>query len=253
MRSLPVFLRLSGRAVILLGEGDAAAAKRRLLEQAGARIVGEAATAALAIVAIDDAAAAGAAIARLKARGILVNAVDRPEDCDFTLPAIVARDPVLIAIGTGGVSAGLAAAMRQHLEAWLPATLGTLATRLHELRAAMRQRWPDAGERRRALAAALAAGGALDPLGGGMADVAGWLDGAGPAAVAALVAIRLRSADPDDLTLREARLLARADRIHHAAAVPPAVLARARADAARTTAPPPRDPPIGLAIDLDFA
>lgn len=252
MHSLPVFLRLSGRAVILLGDGEAAAAKRRLLEQAGARIAGEEAPAALAVVAIDDAARAGAAIMRLKARGILVNAVDRPEDCDFTLPAIVAREPVLIAIGTGGASAGLAAALRQRLEAMLPATLGTLATRLLAARGAIRARWPHAGERRRAIAAALAAGGTLDPLGDGVADVAAWLDAAGTPA-RALAAIRLRSADPDDLTLREARLLAQADRIHHGAAVPPAILARARADAMRTAAPPPRDPVAGLTIDLDFA
>src|SRR5690606_12354082 len=39
MHSLPIFLRLSGRPVILLGEGEARAAKARLLERAGAEIV----------------------------------------------------------------------------------------------------------------------------------------------------------------------------------------------------------------------
>ncbi|MET0270170.1 MAG: NAD(P)-dependent oxidoreductase, partial [Sphingomonas sp.] len=121
MHSLPLFVRLNGRPVILLGEGEVAAAKRRLLERAGARLVGEAEQAALAIVAIEDEAAAQAAVARLKARGILVNAVDRPALCEFTLPAIVDRDPVLIAIGTGGASAGLAAGLRQRLEGLLPA------------------------------------------------------------------------------------------------------------------------------------
>jgi uroporphyrin-III C-methyltransferase/precorrin-2 dehydrogenase/sirohydrochlorin ferrochelatase len=77
MHSLPVFIRLSGRPVILLGDGEAAGAKRRLLERAGAQIVGEEAKAALAIVAIEDDDDAEAAIARLKARGVLVNAVDR--------------------------------------------------------------------------------------------------------------------------------------------------------------------------------
>jgi uroporphyrin-III C-methyltransferase/precorrin-2 dehydrogenase/sirohydrochlorin ferrochelatase len=99
MDSLPVFLRLRGRPVILIGEGEAAAAKRRLLERAAARIVGEEAEAQLALVATD---APDAVVARLRARGILVNTTDRPDLCDFTLPAIVDRDPVLIAVGTSG-------------------------------------------------------------------------------------------------------------------------------------------------------
>jgi uroporphyrin-III C-methyltransferase/precorrin-2 dehydrogenase/sirohydrochlorin ferrochelatase len=113
MKSLPVFLALTGRAVILTGKGEAADAKRRLLERAGARIVGEGDEAAIAIVADGD----DATVARLKARGVLVNATDRPDLCDFTLPAIIDRDPVLIAIGTGGASAGLAKALRQRIAA----------------------------------------------------------------------------------------------------------------------------------------
>ena len=105
LRSLPLFVRLDGRPVILLGEGEPAAAKGRLLARAGAVPVGEAADAALAIVAIEDEAEALAAIARLKARGVLVNAVDRPSQCDFTLPAIVDRDPVIVAIGIADRSA----------------------------------------------------------------------------------------------------------------------------------------------------
>jgi uroporphyrin-III C-methyltransferase/precorrin-2 dehydrogenase/sirohydrochlorin ferrochelatase len=77
LQSLPLFVRLDGRPVILLGEGEAADAKRRLLDRSGAEVVGENAAAALAIVAIDDEEEALAAVARLKARGILVNAVDR--------------------------------------------------------------------------------------------------------------------------------------------------------------------------------
>ncbi|SFP95851.1 precorrin-2 dehydrogenase/sirohydrochlorin ferrochelatase family protein [Sphingomonas rubra] len=246
LHSLPLFVRLHGRPVILLGEGDAADAKRRLLARAGAAIVGEDAPAALAIVAIDDEAEALAAVARFKARGLLVNAVDRPDHCDFTLPAIVDRDPVIVAIGTGGVSAGLAAALRQRLEALLPSTLGALAHALQAGRGTLRARFPDAGERRRAIAAALAPGGSLDPLGDG--DPAAWL--ADPAAPAGdrTETIVLRSADPDDLTLREARLLASADRVFHDADVPPAILDRARADAARIVGSPRIMP--GLSIVL---
>lgn len=139
MHSLPLFVKLEGRPVILLGEGDAARAKRRLLERAGADVrVEESADAALAIVAIEEEGAARDAIARLKARGVLVNAVDRPALCDFTLPAIVDRDPVLVAIGTGGASAGLAKALRQRLEALFPASLGGLASALGNARTALR-------------------------------------------------------------------------------------------------------------------
>ena len=250
--SLPLFFAVAGRPVILLGDGAAAAAKRRLLERAGARIVGEEADAALAIVAIEEEAPAAAAVARLKARRILVNAVDRPALCDFTLPAIVDRAPVIVAIGTGGASAGLAAALRQRLEALLPASLGALATRLGQARAAIRARYPDGDARRRALGAALAAGGPLDPLAAQPEALDTWLQDHA-ADIAELVAIRLRTPDPDDLTLLEARLLGRADRVFHRPAVPPAILDRARADAERfPCAAPPDDPGPGLSIDLEM-
>ncbi len=253
LHSLPLFVRMAGRAVILLGEGEPAAAKRRLLERAGASIVGEEAAAALAIVAIEDDAEALAAIARLKARGVLVNAVDRPEQCDFTLPAIIDRSPVIVAIGTGGASAGLAAALRQRLEALLPATLGPLAERLHALRAAIRLAYPALDDRRRALGAAFAEGGALDPLRATPEAVGGWL--ATPDRPSdRFVTLRLRSADPDDLTLGEARALALADRIYHLASIPAAILDRARADAVRIAADaPPAVREAGLTVWMEWA
>lgn len=252
MHSLPVFLRLAARPVILLGDGEAADAKRRLLERNGARICDESAQASLAFVAIDDDDAAEAAIARLRARGILINATDRPEHCDFTLPAIVDRSPVLVAIGTGGASAGLAKALRIALETLLPARLGTLATALAEARGKLRARWPDPRTRRLALDAALSPGGLLDPLGEPIA-VDDWL-AQEMVTENALVSLSPRSADPDDLSLREARLLGRADRIYHPPHLPSAILARARADAARIPcdAPPASVPPglsLWLAID----
>lgn len=247
MHSLPVFLRLNGRSVILTGEGEAADAKRRLLERAGARIVGEDnAEARIAIVSDGDAATAE----RLRARGVLVNATDNPDLCDFTLPAIVDRDPVLIAIGTGGASAGLAKALRQRIEAMLPARLGRLAQALFGARAAIRTRWPDAADRRRAIDAGLAPGGAIDLLGEASADaLPQWLAGRGGSSGARLETIRLLSADPDDLTLRAARLLGEADWIYHGADVPPAILDRARADAVRIACDAsPTAPGIGLAL-----
>ncbi|WP_200925600.1 precorrin-2 dehydrogenase/sirohydrochlorin ferrochelatase family protein [Sphingomonas sp. Leaf22] len=250
VNGLPILLRTAGRRVLLVGEGEPADAKRRLLERSGLTVVADDPHARIAVVAVEDDAEARLAIDALKARGILVNAVDRPADCDFTLPAIVDRSPILIAISTGGVSAGLAAAIRQRLEAILPAGVGRLAEGLGAARAALRARFPDGGDRRRAIGAAIAAGGPLDPM-VPHADnaVAQWLDGA--AAVAGRVeVIRLRSADPDDLSLREARWLGQADRIHHAPHVPAAILDRARADAVRIMEPVPAEPLPGLTIDL---
>ena len=253
LHSLPLFVRMAGRPVMLLGAGDPADAKRRLLERAGAAIVGEEASAALAIIAIEDEAEAQAAIARLKARGVLINAVDRPDHCDFTLPAIIDRSPVLIAIGTGGASAGLAAALRQRLEALLPATLGPLADRLYALRAAIRLAFPALDTRRRALGAAFAQGAALDPLAAAPEAVEAWLT-TPTAPIDKLVTLQLRSADPDDLTLGEARALALADRIYAPAHVPVAILDRARADAVRIlcdTPPVTREP--GVTIWVEWA
>lgn len=245
---LPVFVQLDGRPVILIGEGATADAKRRLLSRAGAAIVGEEGDARLAIVACDDPEPVAA---RLKARGILVNVADRPDLCDFTLPAIVERDPVTIAIGTGGASAGLAAALRQRFEAMLPAALGGLADALKTSRDAIRARWPDSGDRRRAIGAALT--GPIDPLADQSVDaVERWL-AAPDAGQSGMIRITLRSADPDDLTLGEARLIAQADRVTHRDDVPAAILNRARADAERIEcdAPPANLP--GLTVDLEMA
>ena len=250
MHSLPVFLRLDGQPVILTGAGEAAEAKRRLLERAGARIVTENdPDARIAIVSDGDAAVA----ARLRARGVLVNATDNRALCDFTLPAIVDRDPVLIAVGTGGASAGLAKALRQRIEALLPARLGALASALSQARAAIRARWPDPADRRRAIDTGLAPGGPLDPLREDAADLLPvWLDKARPQG-GRLVTIRLVSPDPDDLTLRAARLLGEADHVYHAPDVPGAILDRARADAGRiATDTPPEDAGDGLTLFLSL-
>jgi uroporphyrin-III C-methyltransferase/precorrin-2 dehydrogenase/sirohydrochlorin ferrochelatase len=136
----------------------------------------------------------------------------------------------------------------------LPAGLGALAQGLASARAAIRARWPDAAGRRRAIDAALDPGGPLDPLGERPATaIADWLSGASEAEADGLVPVRLRSADPDDLTLREARLLGMADRIYHRPSAPAAILVRARADAARIVCNhAPAAPPPGLSIDLGW-
>lgn len=250
MHSLPLFVVVRDRPVILVGDGEAAEAKRRLLERAGARIVDEKGDAPLAVVALEDRAAAERVVARLRQRGVLVNAVDRPELCDFTFPAIVDRDPVLVAVGTGGASAGLAKALRQRLERILPARLGALARKLEAMRVAIRRRWPDAADRRHAIDAALDEGGLLDPFASHDSDAADeWLESRSRVREAKLVPLVLRSLDPHDLTIGESLLLGHADRVYFEPGVPPAIVDRARADALRIeTATEPAGEGRGLAV-----
>ena len=219
----------------MLGEGVAGEAKRRLVERAGGIVTGEDdGDARLAFIAFEDEAQAAGAAERLRRRGLLVNVADRPELCDFTVPAVVDRDPVLVAVGTAGASAGLAKWLRLQLEALLPSDLGRLAEALAAARQTLRRRWPDPQARREALDAALAPGGPLDPLRPQAAEaVPAWLAAADPAGEPLCVEIVLRSGDPEDLTLREARWLGRADTVLYEQGVPDAILARARADAGR--------------------
>ena len=260
MDQLPIFTNLRGRNVVLVGDGEAAEAKRRLIERAGGICVPDCPQAIckcarIAFVALYDEAEAVAAAARLRGKGMLVNVVDRPEYCDFTTPAIVERTPVLIAIGTGGTSAGMAKALRQRIEAMLPQTLGTLALSVAAARDAIRVRWPDAAPRRRALDSAFQIGGALDPLREAAPDaVQNWIaDDSHNEQVGILTEIALLSNDPEDLTLRTARLLGEADHIFYDADVAPTILVRARADAVRHEGPPPRDAPSGLTLYLRLA
>ena len=251
MHSLPIFVRLTGQRVLLVGDGEAADAKARLIAGAGGIVVREL-PARLAFVALDDADEAAAEAAGLKTAGLLVNVVDRPTLCDFTVPAIVDRSPVIVAVGTGGASASLAKALRERLEALLPAGLGRLADAIFASRAAIAGRAPTVAARRRLWDAALAPGAALDPL-AEIADPAAAIFSLTDTAVANSVAnIVLTSPDPDDLTLRQLRTLNQADTIFHDAAVPPAILDRARRDAVRIVGSTPVLPPDGRTVGLRF-
>ncbi|MGB3753708.1 MAG: NAD(P)-dependent oxidoreductase [Parerythrobacter sp.] len=255
IRSLPLLHRIAGTRVVVLAEGAMGDAKARLVKRAGGIPCGEAEAhhASLAFIALDDDRAAEAAARRLSAKGLLVNVADRPELCDFTTPSILDRDPVLIAIGTSGASAGLAKQLRLRLEKLLPQSLGALAAALETGREAMRTRWPDGSDRRQAVDAALGEGGLLDPLDADAAGrVAGWLAGEPGERLTGRIEISLASDDPEDLTLRQARLLGMADTLLYEVTVPAPILDRARADAARIVLPH-EGKPDGLTIVLTRA
>ncbi|GAA0275077.1 NAD(P)-dependent oxidoreductase [Alteraurantiacibacter aestuarii] len=243
MRSLPLFHRLTGQPVIVLGDGPMAEPKQRLVERAGGLVIGDLQEgidkgARLAFIAHESQSACEGDAIRARCAGLLVNVVDRPDLCDFTTPSLLERDPVIVAIGTSGASAGLAKQLRLRLEGLLPSDLGDLASALNSLRDRIKQRWPRMGDRRQALDNALTAGGPLDPLRAGAAGrIEDWLHGAANAGEAGRIEITIASDDPEELTLRQARLLGSADVILHDPHIPPQILDRARADALRFALP----------------
>ena len=252
MDHLPLFLTLKDREVIVIGDGEAAAAKARLVSAAGGRVVGEDAVApVLAYVALEDEVEALAAATRLRRRGLLVNVVDRPAMSDFLMGAIIDRSPVVVAISTGGATASLSRALRGRLEILLPASLGRLAAAIGEARAVASAAHPNIADRRRLWERALAEGAALDPL-APLADADAAVAAAiadGSAAVDEVRIIAVASADPGELTLNQLAALGRCDTLFVDGAVPPAIIDRARRDAVRALALP--DPPAqGLTVVL---
>jgi len=84
-----------------------------------------------------------------KAQGLLVNAADQKDACDFITPALVDRSPVAISIGTEGTSPGLARAIKADLESRLPAGIGSLSLKINKLRADVKRIMPAIADRQR--------------------------------------------------------------------------------------------------------
>ena len=121
MRYYPVFLDLERERCVVIGDGKLAAEKVAGLRGAGADVraipsrdyrPGVLAGARLVFDASDDPEVNRRAWEEAEAAGILINVVDRPAQCRFIAPAIVKRDPLLIAISTSGESPFLASALR---------------------------------------------------------------------------------------------------------------------------------------------
>jgi uroporphyrin-III C-methyltransferase/precorrin-2 dehydrogenase/sirohydrochlorin ferrochelatase len=254
MESLPLFHRLRGQPVLVVGEGEAADAKARLVEEAGGRVVAEPEPGTrLAFVALADGAEAAAAA--LRARGLLVNVVDRPELCDFTVPALVDRSPVIVAAGTGGASASLSKALKERLEMLLPGSLGPLAVAIRQSRASVAAVQLSVPARRDFWARVLAPGAPLDPLAPQPDPAAAIADAlAGSSApTSRLDEICLGPDGADALTLRELRLMAQADLVLHAPGTPADVLALIRRDAARRVGTTMPDPVEGRVVMIRLA
>lgn len=266
LHAFPVFVRVEGRIVAIVGGGEEALAKARLISQSSAalRVVADDVIAPLAAFIAESGSVhvaapyqpghlegavmvfAASGVEALDARvaadarrlDIPVNAVDRPELCDFFTPALVNRAPVAIAIGTEGAGPVLAQMIRARIDQMLSPSLGSLATLAASFRDAAGRLLPKGDARRRfwrdfftgAPARAMAAG-----------DVSLAHDAASELLISNRPAcghIALVGAGPgaeDLLTLRAQRLLMEADAILYDALVPEAVVAMGRRDAERVS------------------
>ena len=176
MRYYPVFLDLRDRPVLLVGGGAVALRKSELLLRSGAALKVVTISAqtplldlasagkidlalrefdssdlegvAFVIAATDDLAVNARVAAEAKARNIPVNVVDAPQLCTAILPAVVDRDPVLVAIGTEGTAPVLARRLRERIEVLLEPSLGALATLCANWRQRVRARFSTIPQRR---------------------------------------------------------------------------------------------------------
>jgi siroheme synthase-like protein len=83
-----------------------------------------------------------------RARSLLCNVVDVPELCNFILPAVIRRDPIAIAVSTGGASPALAQRIRDDISDIVRPEHAELARKLRELRPWVRSHYRSYEERR---------------------------------------------------------------------------------------------------------
>ncbi len=263
MDYFPLFFNLQGQRVLVVGAGSVALRKVQLLERAHA---------AIAVVApevapeLSQLAAAGAIEVRLReftaedlegarlvvvatsrravnrwiaslceARGIPVNVVDDRKASRVIVPAIIDRDPVIVAVSSAGTSPVLARRLRERLEALIPKRIGLWASWLAGLRATVRRRIPGADARRRyfeMLVDGPAERRFVDGDERGARRIAQRLLGSVSAApLGQVTLVGAGPGDPELLTLKALRALQDADVILHDRLVPAAVLDYARRDA----------------------
>jgi uroporphyrin-III C-methyltransferase / precorrin-2 dehydrogenase / sirohydrochlorin ferrochelatase len=177
MRHLPIFLELMGRPAVVVGGGVVAARRAEYLVKTGARVTTFASqlsdeflglrdlpnfrheardpepkdfeSSVVCFVAADDKRLTAVARAAAKSAGVLVNVADQPWLCDFIMPSIVDRDPLLIAISTEGASPILGRMLKARLESLIPAAYGRLARLTGEFRVAVAKAIPSSTMRRR--------------------------------------------------------------------------------------------------------
>jgi uroporphyrin-III C-methyltransferase/precorrin-2 dehydrogenase/sirohydrochlorin ferrochelatase len=176
MDNFPIFLRLRGEKVLLIGGGSVAERKLRLLLKAGAHVEVVAAELNAAvtqmlpdagwhiakqyetellntpyrivIAATDDSELNQRVAHDAGQRNIPVNVVDDPQHCSFIFPSILDRSPLLLAVSSGGEAPVLARQTRARLETFVPAAWGDLAQLTSRYRETVKSRLPEKLRRR---------------------------------------------------------------------------------------------------------
>lgn len=265
MKLYPLFADLAGRRVLVVGGGAVAERKAAALLEAGAAVTVGALSATGTLQAWADAgrlelrlggfqqawldecwlvvAATGEPLLNRRIatlaerRRLFVNVVDDAQLCSFHVPAVIDRDPVTIAISSGGTAPVLARLLREGLESLLDPALGPLAALAARLRESIRARLPDLGARRR-FYEQLFAGPVLQLLRRAQpaeaeAEAERALAGAATRSSGSVVLVGAGPGDPGLLTLRGLRALQEADVILYDRLAGAEVLALARRDAER--------------------
>jgi uroporphyrin-III C-methyltransferase/precorrin-2 dehydrogenase/sirohydrochlorin ferrochelatase len=269
MDQLPVFFNVKDRWVAVVGGGIAAARKAELALQAGARVkvFAEELSAefdelkaqgrfvvvpcvtkaqdfdgcALVYCAADDIGRNRDARALAKMAGVPCNVVDMPELCDFTMPSIVDRSPVVIAVSTAGTSPILGRMIKARLETLLPASYGRVAAFVGRYRKKVGRTLKDFRQRRRFWERILD-GPVVDlVLAGHHAEAVAEFDaqleaeasGAEHRQQGEVYLVGAGPGDPDLLTFKALRLMQRADVVLYDRLVGDGILNLVRRDAER--------------------
>jgi len=269
MDHLPIFLNVKGKRALVAGGGALAARKADLLLRAGCRLtvlapelgddlVRMAETCrfehrtgvpteqdlegcVIAFGCSNDEAVNRALLDLAAGEGILVNISDQPDQCDFIMPALLDRSPLLVAISSGGRAPMLTRLLKARLETTIPAAYGRLADLSGKYRQRIKAAIPNMRRRRRFWESMLAGPVAEHLFSGQSAQAEALLENSldeaaregAQAPVGEVYLVGAGPGDPDLLTFRALRLMQQADVVLYDRLIGDGILNLVRRDARR--------------------